>query len=69
MNVVRWLKRDTEELDFHRSAPQKASLRFTRILRSATLMFVIIALATLVSIGFRSLGFSEVNYKIGRAHV
>ena len=62
MNVVQWLKRDTEELDFHRSIPQKASLCFTRILRSVTLMFVIIALATLVSVGFRSLGFSEMNY-------
>ncbi|HNX62501.1 MAG TPA: ATP-binding protein [Candidatus Limiplasma sp.] len=62
MNVVQWLKRDTEELDLHRSIPQKASLRFTRILRSVTLMFVIIALATLVSVGFRSLGFSEMNY-------
>ena len=62
MNVVRWLNRDTEELNFRRSDPQKASLRMIRILRSVTLMFVIIALATLLSVGFRRLGFSEVNF-------
>ncbi len=62
MNVVRWLDRDTEELDFQRDEKTKASSRALRILRSFGVMFATLAAATLISEGFRNLGYSEVNY-------
>jgi two-component system, OmpR family, sensor histidine kinase KdpD len=62
VNVSRLFGRDTEELDFHRDEKTKASSRALRILRSLGLMVATIAVATLISEGFRNLGYSEVNY-------
>lgn len=62
MNVVRLFDRDTEDLDFQRDEKTKASSRAWRTLRSLGLMAAIIAAATLISVGFRALGYSESNY-------
>jgi two-component system, OmpR family, sensor histidine kinase KdpD len=62
VKFARLFDRDTEELDFQHDEKLKASQRTLRILRSLGLMAVMIAAATLISIGFRSSGYSEVNY-------
>jgi two-component system, OmpR family, sensor histidine kinase KdpD len=62
MSVVRLFDRDTEDLDFQRDEKTKASSRALRILRSLGLMASMIAVATLISIGFRNMGYSEANY-------
>jgi hypothetical protein len=49
---------DTEELDFQHDEKLKASQRTLRVLRSLGLMAVMITAATLISIGFRSNGYS-----------
>ena len=56
MRAIRWFDNDTEELDFQQSDGLKASARLLRALRSVGLMALILAAATLVSMGFRHMG-------------
>ena len=62
--VKRWelFSREPEELDWQEGHASLRPARVWRTLRSFGLVVVIIVVATLISTGFRRLGYSEANY-------
>ncbi len=62
--VKRWVlfSREPEELDWQEGRTSLHPTRFWRALRSFGLVAAIIVTATLISTGFRHLGYSEANY-------
>ena len=62
MKPRKWFGRKTEELDWQPGSAVLMATRRFRILKSVSLLFASLITATLVSIGFRQLGYSEANY-------
>jgi two-component system, OmpR family, sensor histidine kinase KdpD len=62
MKPLKWFGVKTEEFDWQPDSSVPIASKRSRILKSTALLFIMLATATLVSIGFRNLGYGDSNY-------